>query len=73
MQLDLGWSTMKAEIKLRRIKLGLKLLTPGKQNTIAQDVLTYALTHGTEWTDEVNEDIGDLYGPGYWLQSLTGN
>ena len=62
---------MKAEIKLRIIKLGLKLLTPGKKNTIAHDVLTYALMNGTEWTNEVNEDIGDLYGTGFWLKSLA--
>ena len=62
---------MKSEIKLRRIKIGLKLLTPAKKNTIAQDVLLHALTHGTEWTDEVNEDIGDMYGSGHWLKSLA--
>ena len=62
---------MKSEIKFRRIKIGLKLLTPAKKNTIAQDVLLHALTHGTEWTDEVNEDIGDMYGSGHWLKSLA--
>ena len=73
LQLDLGWPTMKAEIKLGRIKLGLKLLSPAKDHTIAQDVLQHALTHGTEWTDEVNEDIGDLYGPGKWLRNIEGS
>ena len=42
-QLDLGWMTMKAEIKLKRMKLALKLLKHQKQGTIVQDVLLYAI------------------------------
>ena len=34
-QLDLGWKTMKAEIEINRIKLGLKLLSTPKNGTIA--------------------------------------
>jgi len=31
----------------------------------------HALEEGTTWTDEVNEDIGDLYGRGMWLKTLA--
>ena len=27
--------------------------------------------YGTTWTDEVNEDIGDIYGQGMWLRTLA--
>ena len=71
LQLDLGWMTMKSEIKLKRIMLGNKILSPSKTGSIAQDVLEHALATGTAWTDEVNEDIGDIYGNGKWLKTLS--
>jgi len=62
---------MKSEIQLKRIQLALKILSPDKSDTIVQDVLNYAMDNGTEWTDEVNENIGDLYGRGIWLRPLS--
>ena len=68
LQLDLGWMTVKSELKMKRMQLGIKLLQPKKLGTIAQDTLNHALDIGTPWTDEVNEDISDLYGNGKWLR-----
>ena len=63
--------TMKSEIKLKRIKMANKILAENKVGTIASDVLNHALNTGTPWTDEVNEDIGDVHGNGKWLRTIT--
>ena len=63
--------TMKSEIKLKRAKLALKLLSKGKEGSISAQVIKEALDTGTPWTDEVNEDLGDIYGNGKWLRTIT--
>ena len=63
--------TIKFEIKVKRIQIALKLLSTNKKGTLPSDVINEALEIGTPWTDEVNEDIGDLYGNGKWLRTIT--
>ena len=61
-QLDVGWTTLKAEIQLRRMRLGIKIMDIGKDGSISQDVMKEAIRVGTCWTEEVNDLIGDTLG-----------
>ena len=70
LQLDLGWMSLKSEIQLRRMKLALKCLTDTRNGSIVQTVLHEAMRTGTQWTDEVNENISDAI-HGRWLGNIT--
>ena len=71
LQLDLGWSTMKAELQLRKVRLAFRALHTDNRSRILHDVLRVAMDIGIQWTDEVNEYISYACGSGKWLGNYT--
>ena len=62
--------SLKSEIQLKRMKLGIRAVDPNQNHTILYDIMQAALDIGTKWTEEVNELISDALGPGQWLRNL---
>ena len=62
---------MKAELQLKKVKAAFKALHNDYQGSILTEILQMAMTTGTPWTDEINEHIGNVCGPGKWLGNYT--